>query len=779
MRPLTLFLAGAAATLAAAPALAQTSDGVWVAFGSEHGDALSSVLLHEIFGPLFPSASGSSGATVFSTIIGVVNVLFLIVGGLMFFYNVTVGVLQTAHEGEVLGKHWSSLWAPLRVLFAVGLLVPVPGLGGYNLAQGGVAYLVRGATSAATMVWTTAAGAVISSDIPLAASAPMISPSLVRDLYYNAACMEVVQYQVDIASGFDGNQSLSRPIIQYTITHDGSASGRPGQPLIQQNGTLTTQPVPTGRISAISALTGPGERDARLLGICGSWSTPDIPVYLSDLGEGGDAVRQAFATGHAALVQSVVLDMRALAARHFAAALAGTDIPDLSPDIAAATRRANGDLSLLVARLRTSAIAASGADDGRDLLLSRIRGSSNCSGPDCLGEGWLGAGTWYITMARLNNRLSSVVEATPNTTGPELTYDRSRLFEEAGGRPSGRRFLGLGSLQVTEADIADMPNIEEVTRVLEAYHQSFVESAASLAALGYPLAASSVAEINRDVSDSIWDYVPGAQDLLTRLHQLVLSTLEPGNFGADPMIGLNAMGKGLIVATFILIGAVTVAGFVTGGGLAVALAPLIGLMMLAGITLAFVLPVMPFLYWLLGVTGYFLTVVEAVVAINLWALAHMRMDGDGISGAAGRRGWLLLLTITFTPVLMILGFIAGMVIFRVSEGLISAGFFYAVEGVVGGDFSFGFLAIVGYVVLLSGIYVILLERSFSLITEFPQRVLRWIGETDQVASSTFLIAPVRPGSPGGAGRALPGQGGANAPTLRKPRGDQGADGDGG
>lgn len=65
------------------------------------------------------------------------------------------------------------------------------------------------------------------------------------------------------------------------------------------------------------------------------------------------------------------------------------------------------------------------------------------------------------------------------------------------------------------------------------------------------------------------------------------------------MIGLTAIGKGLIVAAFVLVAAVTVAGFVTGGGLAVALAPLIGLMMLAGITLAFVLPIMPFLYWLL------------------------------------------------------------------------------------------------------------------------------------------------------------------------------------
>ena len=772
---LVLLLATSAPSLALAT---PDPSSIWTAFGTEHGDALSSVLLHEIFGPLVPSASGSSGATVFSTIIGVVNVLFLIVGGLMFFYNVTVGVLQTAHEGEVLGKRWSSLWAPLRVLFAVGLLVPVPGLGGYNIAQAGVAYLVRGATSAASIVWSAAADAVISDDIPLAASAPAISPSLVRDLFYNAACMEVVQFQVDIASGFAQNPGTPRPEIVYQIISEAAgAAQNPAASVIGPNGAVE-QPTATGRIAAISALTGPDDEPARLSGICGGWQTPDLPVYLTDLGEAGDQVRAAFSAGHAGLVQYVADDMRALAARHFEAAQAGRDIPDLAPDIAATTLSANHLLSALVSELRTDAISASGADDGRDLLLSRIRGNADCTGPDCLGEGWIGAGTWYVTMARLNNRLSSLVEATPQTTGPELTYDRARLFEEAGGRPSGRRFLGLGARQVTEADIAGIPTIEEATRILEAYHTAFVQSAASLAALGYPIAPESVAEINRDAADSLWDYIPGAQDMLTRLHGLMLSALEPGSFADDPMIGLTTMGTGLIMAAFALVAAVTVAGFVTGGGLAVALAPLIGIMMLAGITLTFILPIMPFLYWLLGVTGYFLTVIEAVVAINLWALAHMRMDGEGISGEAGRRGWLLLLTVTFTPVLMILGFIAGMTVFRISDGLIGTGFFYAMEGVIGGDFTFGFVAAIGYVVLLAGVYVILLERSFSLITEFPQRVLRWVGETDRVASDAYLVAPVRPGSLTGSGRGSPGGKGGFGQGGAKPGGTTRASTDG-
>lgn len=754
------------ALLIAAPALAAdpSAETIWSGFGTEFGDAYSSVILHEIFGPLFPSAAGGSGPTVFSTIIGYLNFTCVAVGGLLFFYNVTVGVLQSAHEGKILGERWSSLWAPLRIVFGVGLLIPLPGLGGYNLGQAGIAYIVRGATSTASLVWTAAAETVITDDIPIAASAPRVSPGLVRDLYANAGCMRVVQYQLDVASGYADDNSKPRPIIGYHLTETISpAAANPGVTVIDSRGNAVSHPAPSDRISATTAITGgPVNPDiARMMGICGSWQTPDMPVYLTDLGDEGQAVRDAFSTGHAVLIDTVATEMSALTAAHFEDARYGRNMADISGEIARITRDANATMTTSMTALRAAAIAASGSDDGRDLLLDRIRGDADCTGPDCLGEGWLGAGTWYITLARLNNRLSSVIEARPETSGPQLSASPEDLFEEAGGRATGRSWLGLGSY-VSEDDVEGMPTADEMFRTLESYDRQFAESGAKLATLGYPLDAASVAEINSDAADSIWDRVPGAQAMLTELHGIFLSALEPGNFADDPMIGLTSIGKYMITFAFALIAINTLAGLATGGALAVSLGPIVTAMIGAGVVLSFVLPIMPFTFWLLGVTGYFLTVIEAVIAVNLFALSHMRMDGEGLSGEAGRNGWLLMLTLAFTPLLMIFGFIAGMVIFRVSDALLSAGFFYAVEGVIGGDFTYGFIAIIGYAILMALIYVVLLERSFSLITELPTRVLRWIGDRDQVVSSTYAIAPVRPGSGLPTGRP---KGGGKVPKM--------------
>ena len=738
------------ALLQVSPALAAdpSAETIWEGFGTEFGDAYSSVILHEVFGPLFPSAAGGTGPTVFSTIIGYLNFTCIAVGGLLFFYNVTVGVMQSAHEGKILGERWSSLWAPLRIVFGVGLLIPLPGLGGYNLGQAGIAYIVRGATSTASLVWIAAAETVITDDIPIAASAPSVSPGLVRDLHANAGCMRVVQYQLDVASGYADDKSKPRPIIGYHLIETISpASANTTVTVIDEDGTVVTHSAASDRISATTAITGGSEADApaRMMGICGGWQTPGIPVYLTDLGDAGLDVRDAFSTGHAVLIDTVATEMSTLTAAHFDDARYGRNMPDISGEIARVTRDANAAMTTSMTELRSAAIAASGSDDGRDLLLDRIRGDANCAGPDCLGEGWLGAGTWYITLARLNNRLSSVIEARTETSGPQLSASPHDLFEEARGRATGRSWFGLGSY-VSDDDVAGMPTADEMFRTLESYDRQFAESGAKLAALGYPLDAASVAEINSDAADSIWDRVPGAQTMLTNLNGIFLSALEPGNFADDPMIGLTSIGKNLITFAFALIGISALAGLATGGALAVSFGPIVTAMIGAGVILSFVLPIMPFIFWLLGTTGYFLVVVEAVIAINLFALSHMRMDGEGISGEAGRNGWLLMLTLALTPTLMIFGFITGMVIFRVSDALLSAGFFYAVEGVIGGDFTFGFIAIIGYAVLMALIYVVLLERSFSLITELPARVLRWIGDRDQIVSSTYAIAPVRPGS---------------------------------
>jgi hypothetical protein len=155
------------------------SIGDWLA---SDGDPRSVGYLNQLFGPLF-AFDGGATETVFSRVIGIFNLVVLGVGGLIFTYNIVVGVLQTAHEGQVLGRRWSSLWAPLRIVFASALLIPLPNGGGYNSLQYVIGYLVKGSTSAANAIWGEVTDSILVQSVPVAGATPPHFAALIQQLW--------------------------------------------------------------------------------------------------------------------------------------------------------------------------------------------------------------------------------------------------------------------------------------------------------------------------------------------------------------------------------------------------------------------------------------------------------------------------------------------------------------------------------------------------------------------------------------------------------------------
>jgi conjugal transfer/type IV secretion protein DotA/TraY len=713
-------------------------------FGTRTGDAYSSILLNQMFGPLFPSAASAEGAqgvrTVFSSIIGYFNVIILVVGGLMFFYNVTVGVLQSAHEGQVLGQRWSSLWAPIRVLFAVGLLVPVPNYGGYNLAQVGVAYVVKGSTNIASEIWKGAVDLILDGDIPIATSDPRFDPEVIRTMYENAACMNLLNYQY-ITIG-------SPRRVEYV----------PVSEQFENRSNLGVLSASFPRQGARTQIVGDGR--PKLVGICGSWYTPDVPAYLLRLldeteGADRDAAQEIvnlFAEGHGRIMTEVESRVRALATGNGRARPIRQDIfettlnPDpFTADLIAISRWANEELKRHVNDLRTRA-QNTGGRSAYDNLRSRITGScTQGSGPEssssgeCYGEGWIGAGAYYTTLARVNAEINSLVTAQPIVTGRTygVIQDQEFFINHSGGTNMFGFQNSTGAL---------LPSEEEALRVMNRYMDLFSDSSAPLAALGYQMSTSEIISANAEAGDSTSGLIDrllrSVKESIQSAQSGFLSFFDPGGSGQDPMVGLISMGGYLI-----LVGSGILLASAFSTTIAVIAVPFFSILLAAGATLSFVLPMMPFFYWILGVTGYFLLVVEAIVAVNLWALAHMRMDGDGISGQAGQKGWLMLLALLMTPVLMVFGFLIGMGIFRISSTLISAGMFYAVSGISGGaNVLVALVGVISFSIMIVSAYIFILERSFSLISEFPNRVMMWMGEGIQIGGGEDRIRAAAAGA---------------------------------
>jgi len=235
----------------------------------------------------------------------------------------------------------------------------------------------------------------------------------------------------------------------------------------------------------------------------------------------------------------------------------------------------------------------------------------------------------------------------------------------------------------------------------------------------------------------------------------IANTLMPaGQVWTDPFGGLIKLGQTLINTALVAMGAaallsstVTSAGsavfeFLTGnwGAAAATVAGhaimeflgtpiLLGLLaiLLPGITIAYVLPMIPWVMWMAGVMGWIILVCEAMIAVPLWMLAHMTFGGDGLHGRA-TEGWALLFNVVFRPTLMIFGLFLGYFVFDCMSWLIrttfgiAAGFVLANGWVVS-----NFIGLATLLTIFVMMQVTAATVSFRMVALLPHHLPRLIG----------------------------------------------------
>ncbi len=115
----------------------------------------SVVFLGNLFGVVDGVLHGT-GSQIMGTMFAVFNSAVLAVGGIIIMYTLMVSTMNTAHEGQMLGQKWSSIWIPVRSTLGLALLIPKAS--GYCLMQIFVMWIVVQGIGAADKVWEAALG---------------------------------------------------------------------------------------------------------------------------------------------------------------------------------------------------------------------------------------------------------------------------------------------------------------------------------------------------------------------------------------------------------------------------------------------------------------------------------------------------------------------------------------------------------------------------------------------------------------------------------------------
>lgn len=111
--------------------------------------------LANIFGVVDGVLHGT-GSQIVGRMFSVFNAAVMALGGIIITYTMLVSTMNTAHEGEMLGKKWSSIWVPVRATAGFALLVPKAS--GYCLLQVFVMWVVVQGVGAADKLWDAALG---------------------------------------------------------------------------------------------------------------------------------------------------------------------------------------------------------------------------------------------------------------------------------------------------------------------------------------------------------------------------------------------------------------------------------------------------------------------------------------------------------------------------------------------------------------------------------------------------------------------------------------------
>ncbi len=113
----------------------------------------SVVFLGNLFGVVDGVLHGT-GSQIMGTMFSVFNSAVLALGGMIIMYTLIVSTMNTAHEGQMLGQKWSSIWIPVRS--TVGLALLIPKASGYCMMQIFVMWIVVQGVGAADKIWEAA-----------------------------------------------------------------------------------------------------------------------------------------------------------------------------------------------------------------------------------------------------------------------------------------------------------------------------------------------------------------------------------------------------------------------------------------------------------------------------------------------------------------------------------------------------------------------------------------------------------------------------------------------
>ena len=628
----------------------------------------------------------------------------LIVAAVVLFYHLAAMTVETAHEGVVMGKRANQIWAPIRLVVAIGLLVPIGG--GLNSGQYIIFKVTEWGSGLASNIWSIFLGGFE------AGQGVASIPEFAADVVYNTLLTEACRSAYDnhdhsgSNSVSSGDPKAANASTDETGNGGGLTASRVGntKPEVKnsqycghhnfnqtsQGGSPTSQAVQSSAQSCFNTMQQSAQQSAQQYV---KYFTPD------DLG-GSQSQQTPKYDGQ---VSNIVNDyMQCLAG--------GLPIPSLLGVFALSS-----EWGWLSAGAVLSAISQA-ESDANDLgaLIPDTQAPNFAAGGDPVMKNQVAPIVWkvskYITMIPQGGGGGGGALGSDACAGQRATLMQQAQGMQQQGNAQGhfldRVLQVIDWLAAWNCVWVSQPDAEGQGDFVLGIEFTGDNPIAEMARLGQACintaydAFDIMVNLSATAGAAVAEKKAGTDAAVQAGKLPVGSLLQLGNEGAQGALTFIAGILGMIASVFFV----------------------------CGILLAYYVPLIPFINFLFGALSWVLAVLEAVIALPLLAVAHLTVEGQGLPGSSAKQGYFYIFNIALRPVLMVFGLIVGLLVFYAAVSYMNLFYMMAISTAGGLATSHLFLSRLVY----NAIYVIILyicaNSSFKAINLLPDHAVKWMGQ---------------------------------------------------
>lgn len=625
-------------------------------------DQSKKIFIDSLFGPLV-----GAGDSEFSSVIGMFNAAMLLLAGILVAYTLVAGTMSTAHDGEMLGKRWSSMWIPIRTSVGAAMIFPLSS--GFCAIQYIVMWIaMQGIGFADKMV-----SAFMNQQYDETGSS-FVPPSnyqarrqLLEKWLVAATCEKAIGIQEAIArQGRAAAIYLINPAAGAT-----AAIGPENAPVMDG----TQYWYGAGMCGNISIFNSGNETFAM-----------DDNFMSFDMEMFSDQMYQS----NVSQMGSIKGKIETLATK---IAEGSTDHETMKREVA----------------VNLDEMAKTWDKTMKDQAIALYKGQMQTNGEryknSVIRDGWLTFGGWYMEMARTQDGIARALSNVPSVSSN--AYERVQQAEKDGI---------WGALFKNNYFSKDAQSAIKLAHEFATY--------TTVGAGGNALNAIEPSNVSAYLVK--WFITPDYKSMFDDNQDFGQNpVLMAQNLGRN-MVGWGTGGyvAGMAAILFFdreIVGTSTFKLSVLGP----MLTAVAGTILVTGAFLSVYPPMLPYILWIGAILGWVIFLVEAIIAAPLWAVAQIAPDGDGVVGKGGQ-GYMLVLSLFMRPALMVLGFISAVIVMKPMGYLINSTFLGAFLNAASPSWYGVITAIMGCI-LYATLMVSVINRVFALIHVIPDKILRWMG----------------------------------------------------